>query len=71
MPDIQRALDRIAAGRRGDGIEHLGLLKAISEMNPSLDILHEMRRRGIPVVIGADAHKPERVADNYELAMDL
>ncbi len=71
MPDIQRALDRIAATGTAMELNTSGLLKAISEMNPSLDILHEMRRRNIPVVIGADAHKPERVADNYELAMDL
>ncbi|HEY0075007.1 MAG TPA: hypothetical protein VGB77_12960, partial [Abditibacteriaceae bacterium] len=34
-------------------------------------ILKAMCERGIPVVIGADAHVPERVADRYEKAMDV
>jgi histidinol-phosphatase (PHP family) len=29
-----------------------------------------MRRRNIPVVVGADAHEPNRVADHYEQALD-
>jgi histidinol-phosphatase (PHP family) len=34
-------------------------------------MLREMNQRNIPVVIGADAHVPERVAADYEDAMDL
>ena len=34
-------------------------------------MLVEMRKRDIPVVIGADAHVPERVGDQYEQALDL
>jgi len=30
-----------------------------------------MRERGIPVVLGADAHRPARVADRYEQALRL
>jgi histidinol-phosphatase (PHP family) len=30
-----------------------------------------IRERGIPVVIGADAHRPGRVADRYEEALRL
>jgi histidinol-phosphatase (PHP family) len=30
-----------------------------------------MQARGIAVVVGADAHTPDRVADNYETAFDL
>ena len=40
-------------------------------MNPSRTILKEMQQRGIPVVVGADAHEPKRVAANYEDALDL
>jgi histidinol-phosphatase (PHP family) len=30
-----------------------------------------MRERGIPVVIGADAHIPERVGEGYITALEL
>ena len=40
-------------------------------MNPGPVILREMSRRSIPVVIGADAHQPERVADCFDEALQL
>ena len=30
-----------------------------------------MQTRGIPVVLGSDAHQPERVGDQFEKALDL
>ena len=57
--------------RHRDGIEHVGRDENDPEMNPGPVILKAMRQRGIPVVIGADAHVPERVADRYEKAMDI
>jgi len=71
FPDVQRALDRIAAAGTAMELNTSGLNKAIAEMNPGLEILMEMRERAIPVVIGADAHVPQRVADNYLGALDL
>ncbi|HAY79767.1 MAG TPA: histidinol-phosphatase, partial [Planctomycetaceae bacterium] len=47
------------------------LNKKIAEMNPFPEMLGEMRARQIPVVIGADAHVPERVGDRYLDALDL
>ena len=35
-----------------------GMYKVVAEMNPFRDMLREMRRRSIPVVIGSDAHEP-------------
>lgn len=71
MPDIERALDRVAEAGCAMELNTSGLLKVVPEMNPSREILVEMRRRGIPVVVGADAHIPRRVADRYEEALDL
>ena len=71
LPAVLRALDRIAATGVAMELNTSGLQKAISEMNPNPTMLREMNQRGIPVVIGADAHVPERVAANYEDAMDL
>jgi histidinol-phosphatase (PHP family) len=48
-----------------------GLNKRYPEMNPGREILQEMHQRNIPVVLGADAHTPNRVAADYENAMDI
>ena len=40
-------------------------------MYPSPSQLMMMAERGIPVVIGADAHVPHRVGDGYETALRL
>jgi histidinol-phosphatase (PHP family) len=71
MPDIQRALDRIAATGVAMELNTSGLNKTVPEMNPGPVMLHEMSTRGIPVVIGADAHVPQRVGDKYEEALDM
>ena len=71
MPDIERALDRIAASGVAMELNTSGLLKVIPEMNPGCAILEQMHARGIPVVIGADAHVPTRVAASYEEALDI
>lgn len=71
MPFIEKALDRIAAAGVAMELNTSGELKTISEMNPGPEILRAMAERGIPVVIGADAHVPERVADRFEKAMNV
>ncbi len=47
-----------------------GLNKTIREMNPGPVILAEMKARNIPVVIGADAHRPERTGDQFAAALE-
>ncbi len=71
MDDIRRSLDRIAATGVAMELNTSGLNKALPEMNPGRPILAEMVRRNIPVVVGADAHDPQRVAANFEEAFDL
>lgn len=71
MPDICRALDRIAAAGVAMELNTSGLMKDIPEMNPGLAMLKEMRKRNIPVVIGADAHAPEFVGWHFEAACDM
>jgi histidinol-phosphatase (PHP family) len=68
-PIIARALDRIAATGVAMELNTSGVQKALPEMNPSPAQLAMMRERGIPVVLGADAHVPERVGDGYLAAM--
>jgi histidinol-phosphatase (PHP family) len=68
-PFIERALDRIARTGVAMEINTSGLNKALPEMNPGPLMLQMMRERNIPVVIGADAHRPTRVGDRYEEAL--
>ena len=70
MDDIRRALDRISAAGTAMELNTSGRYKTIPEMNPGLEILREMRARNIPVVIGADAHQPERTGDLFAEAME-
>lgn len=68
---IGECLDRIAAEGTAMELNTSGLNKALPEMNPGLSMLMQMQQRGIPVVIGSDAHDPERVAAAFEEACDL
>jgi histidinol-phosphatase (PHP family) len=68
-PFIAKALDRIAATGVAMELNTSGRQKMIPEMNPSAPMLGMMLERGIPVVIGADAHVPNRVAEGYLDAM--
>ena len=71
QPHLERALDRIAATGVAMELNTSGLNKALPEMNPGPRMLQLMRDRGIPVVIGADAHRPIRVGDRYAQALQL
>jgi histidinol-phosphatase (PHP family) len=68
---IASALDHIAAAGTAMELNTSGLHKKLPEMNPGRTILTEMHARGIPVVVGADAHVPERVAADYIPALEL
>ncbi len=69
-PHIEKSLDRIAATGVAMELNTSGMLKSLPEMNPGPVQLRLMHERGIPVVLGADAHRPDRVADRYGQALD-
>lgn len=69
-PYILRSLDRIAKTGVAMELNTSGMNKALPEMNPGPRILELIRQRGIPVVIGADAHRPERVGDGFTVALE-
>ena len=71
LDHIRGCLDRIAKTGIAMELNTSGLQKSYPEMNPGPAILSEMRARGIPVVLGADAHDPSRVGANYPDALDL
>lgn len=68
---ICACLDRIAITGTAMELNTSGLHKPVAEMNPARPILVEMVRRNIPVVLGADAHIPERVGENFEEALQM
>jgi histidinol-phosphatase (PHP family) len=70
-PFILRALDRIAKTGVAMELNTSGLSKAVPEMNPGPRILKMVRERGIPIVLGADAHRPARVGDRFEQALRM
>jgi len=71
MDFILPCLDRIAAAGTAMELNTSGLNKTFPEMCPGSAMLAEMHRRDIPVVIGADAHQPQRVAADFSLALDV
>jgi histidinol-phosphatase (PHP family) len=68
---IGQSLDRIAKTGVAMEFNTSGVSKAIKEYNPNQTMLTMMAQRGIPVVVGSDAHTPRRVADRFEEAIDL
>jgi len=70
MDHINHCLDRIAVTGTAMELNTSGLNKMPAEMNPGHSILVEMQRRNIPVVVGSDAHSPQRVGADFGLALD-
>ena len=71
LGDIRRALDRISVTGIAMELNTSGANKKIREMNPFPEMLREMHTRGIPVVVGSDAHAPTRVGDRFDQALAL
>ena len=71
LPEIQKALDRIAKTGVAMELNTSGVNKKVPEMNPGREILREIRLRGIPVVVGADAHEPGRTGDGFARALAI
>ncbi|MEX2214365.1 MAG: histidinol-phosphatase [Phycisphaeraceae bacterium] len=71
MDDVRRCLDRIAKVGCAMELNTSGVNKDLPEMNPGVAILKEIKARDIAMVIGADAHVPQRVGDGFVAALDI
>jgi histidinol-phosphatase (PHP family) len=71
MDDIQHNLDRIAKTGVAMELNTSGLHKSVKEVNPNGRMLREIRERDIRVVLGSDAHVPQRVGADFGLALDM
>ena len=69
LDTIKRVLDRIAKTGIAMELNTSGVNKAYKEMNPGLEILTEMAKRDIPVVLGSDSHDAHRVAADFDKAL--
>lgn len=69
--DIADTLDAIAAAGIALEINTAGWNKPAHEAYPAEDILREARRREIPLVINADAHRAQDVAAHFTRARTL
>lgn len=67
---IAKALDRIAVTGVTMELNTSGINKPYSEMNPGVEMLAMMQERNIPVVLGSDSHRPDRVADGFLNALN-
>ncbi|MEM7577420.1 MAG: histidinol-phosphatase [Planctomycetota bacterium] len=70
VPLVSNYLDRIARTGICMELNTSGNYKPVREMNPGPAMLRAMRQRDIGVTVGADAHQPWRVADQFEDAYD-
>ena len=71
MPLIEETLDIIAKNNLCIEVNTLGMMKAIKEIHPTLEILKLCKKKGIPVTIGTDAHKVERLDFHFEDGLNL
>lgn len=69
--DIAAALDAIARSGMAVEINTAGWYLPAGEAYPSAEILVECRKRGIPVLITADAHNPANLTRGFERAREL
>jgi histidinol-phosphatase (PHP family) len=65
------ALDAIAEAGMAMEINTSGWLHPAKEAYPSPALLREARKRNIPILINADAHKPKQIAQRFEDARAL
>jgi histidinol-phosphatase (PHP family) len=67
---VAASLDRIAATGVAMELNTSGLNKSYSEMNPGNEMLRMMAERKIPIVIGSDAHRAQRVGEHFVTALN-
>ncbi len=70
-PDMIKILEKIKKYDLVLEINTSGLIKPIKEIFPSSDIIKEAVNLGIEFTFGSDAHAPEKVGRNYQLAVEI
>lgn len=68
---IDCALDQIASTGVAVELNTSGWIKQLGEPFPGMWLLRGLARRRIPLVLGSDAHCPERIGGGFEHALTL
>jgi histidinol-phosphatase (PHP family) len=71
MPNAREALDAIAEAGMAIEINTRGWQRPCKEAYPSRKLLGEARRREIPLMINADAHRPDELTRGFEEARQM
>lgn len=71
LDDIRRMLDRVAAAGVALEVNTSCIYKRYPEVSPGPVVLREVSARGIPVVLGSDAHDAYRVGDRFGEILEL
>lgn len=69
--DYVDVVDAIAESGVAVEVSTAGLRKPVGELYPHPDFLAACRARGVPVTTGSDAHRPELVGRDFDLARGL
>ncbi len=69
--DYGPVVDAIAGSGVAVEVSTAGLHKPVAELYPHPDFLAACRRRGVPVTLGSDAHHPDVVGQDFDLALEL
>jgi histidinol-phosphatase (PHP family) len=69
--ELDRLLQRVAASGVAVEINTAGLHKPVKEAYPSPEVLRRLKRAGIPITFGSDAHRPEEVGRDFAHATEL
>lgn len=65
----ERLAERFAANDQVIEVSTAGLRKKVGKMYPAPDFLRVCYARKVPIVLNSDAHAPEHVGEDYELAV--
>ena len=65
------ALDALASADMAIEINTAGWSLPAQEAYPAFNLLHAARERAIPLLINADAHRPEHLTRDFDRARDL
>lgn len=67
--DVAAALDAVAEAGMAVEVNTAGLYKTCAEVYPSLAILKECHKRGIPSLVTADAHEADHLVRGYDVGI--
>jgi len=72
LEEVDRTLDALRASSTILEVNTSGpMTQGDQGLYPSLEIIKRAYRRGIPITLGSDAHRPEDIDRGYDQALDL